>query len=311
MVGFEGDKCQDDIDECDANPCINGGTCHNIKGSYECFCPPGYTGQRCHSYTGDLSQNAQQALRAMGADKKTNIIIVSDHGNGELSTNQWIIICIIAAFLVVVTIIAGGVFTYIRCVRNINSRYSAGKPSNRHADMALPVPGSNDQRSTLTIVRTSKKLSSKNATKVPGKVGKKLPPVSSAYSVDMSKISSNEHVFSSSNTIDEVSQKRPKSTASASYLSRVSSQCSNKKVENRRFRSHSDCEDKVHSVARQQVRKSADFDRRSIPAETPLLNSVCPSAYLPTYEEACEENDSLLGQINSPRQVSSKNVIHL
>lgn len=38
-----------DYDECVGivDPCLNGGTCENRNGSYNCICPKGWTGQFC------------------------------------------------------------------------------------------------------------------------------------------------------------------------------------------------------------------------------------------------------------------------
>ena len=36
-----------DNNECNSNPCINGGTCMNGVNSYTCNCRPGYSGTRC------------------------------------------------------------------------------------------------------------------------------------------------------------------------------------------------------------------------------------------------------------------------
>ena len=37
-----------DVDECKgSNPCQNGGTCQNKKGTYHCSCPDGITGFNC------------------------------------------------------------------------------------------------------------------------------------------------------------------------------------------------------------------------------------------------------------------------
>ncbi|XP_041473675.1 transmembrane protease serine 9-like [Lytechinus variegatus] len=40
-----------DIDECENNPCLNGGQCDNNEGSYSCSCNGGYTGVNCEQVT--------------------------------------------------------------------------------------------------------------------------------------------------------------------------------------------------------------------------------------------------------------------
>jgi len=39
--------CEIDQDECDSDPCMNGGVCVDHPGSYECMCKKGYVGQNC------------------------------------------------------------------------------------------------------------------------------------------------------------------------------------------------------------------------------------------------------------------------
>ena len=36
-----------DVDECELQPCMNGGTCNNVNGDYECRCSDGWTGKNC------------------------------------------------------------------------------------------------------------------------------------------------------------------------------------------------------------------------------------------------------------------------
>lgn len=52
-VGYKGDLCQTEIDECDPfpgtgiSPCQNGSSCTDLVGDYECTCLPGYYGKSC------------------------------------------------------------------------------------------------------------------------------------------------------------------------------------------------------------------------------------------------------------------------
>ncbi|MBN3299790.1 CRUM1 protein, partial [Amia calva] len=45
-LGWEGQYCQYDIDDCQSSPCLYG-NCSNFPGTYECECYPGYTGRTC------------------------------------------------------------------------------------------------------------------------------------------------------------------------------------------------------------------------------------------------------------------------
>ena len=42
--GWSGSTCEDDIDECAQDPCIEGATCSNTKGGFECICQAGFDG---------------------------------------------------------------------------------------------------------------------------------------------------------------------------------------------------------------------------------------------------------------------------
>ena len=40
-----------DINDCDPNPCVNGGTCTDLENGYSCECAPGYDGPNCNTGT--------------------------------------------------------------------------------------------------------------------------------------------------------------------------------------------------------------------------------------------------------------------
>ncbi|KAJ7414447.1 protein eyes shut isoform X2 [Pitangus sulphuratus] len=49
-TGWTGPDCNEDINECESEPCLNGATCYeSVKpGQFVCICPPFYTGDFCH-----------------------------------------------------------------------------------------------------------------------------------------------------------------------------------------------------------------------------------------------------------------------
>ncbi|UYV79230.1 SLIT2 [Cordylochernes scorpioides] len=44
-VGFEGDRCEVNIDDCFENKCEHNSTCVDLVQEYSCQCTPGYTGE--------------------------------------------------------------------------------------------------------------------------------------------------------------------------------------------------------------------------------------------------------------------------
>ncbi|XP_072018549.1 uncharacterized protein [Amphiura filiformis] len=45
--GFSGTRCMTNIDECASGPCLNGGRCRDGVNHYSCICPSGFAGTRC------------------------------------------------------------------------------------------------------------------------------------------------------------------------------------------------------------------------------------------------------------------------
>lgn len=46
-VGFDGDRCEVDVDECTTAVCFNGGACADGLGRYSCQCATGFSGSNC------------------------------------------------------------------------------------------------------------------------------------------------------------------------------------------------------------------------------------------------------------------------
>ncbi|OBS70228.1 hypothetical protein A6R68_01231 [Neotoma lepida] len=46
-LGFAGLTCQEDVDECQSEPCLHGGTCSDIVAGYICQCPEAWGGHDC------------------------------------------------------------------------------------------------------------------------------------------------------------------------------------------------------------------------------------------------------------------------
>ncbi|KAL0994650.1 hypothetical protein UPYG_G00125340 [Umbra pygmaea] len=45
--GYGGTNCELETNECDSNPCKNGGSCNDLENDYSCTCPQGFYGKNC------------------------------------------------------------------------------------------------------------------------------------------------------------------------------------------------------------------------------------------------------------------------
>lgn len=47
LPGFAGKYCENEINECDSNPCHNNGVCTDLLAAYSCSCTEDYAGPQC------------------------------------------------------------------------------------------------------------------------------------------------------------------------------------------------------------------------------------------------------------------------
>lgn len=54
-VGYEGNDCSQDIDECSPKPCKNNSTCYDGVNKFTCICAGGFTGAKCEQGIEDVT----------------------------------------------------------------------------------------------------------------------------------------------------------------------------------------------------------------------------------------------------------------
>ena len=55
--GWTGELCEENIDECQENPCQNDGHCMDLVGDYQCVCPLTWTGRQCEERVEQCEDN--------------------------------------------------------------------------------------------------------------------------------------------------------------------------------------------------------------------------------------------------------------
>ena len=56
-LGFTGERCQTNINDCEKNMCKNNATCVDLVASYDCVCPHGFAGPYCEKSVTSCSLN--------------------------------------------------------------------------------------------------------------------------------------------------------------------------------------------------------------------------------------------------------------
>ncbi|TDH08695.1 hypothetical protein EPR50_G00100940 [Perca flavescens] len=52
--GFTGHRCEQEVDECKSNPCLNGGYCRNLINKFFCVCEMSFAGETCQTDVSDI-----------------------------------------------------------------------------------------------------------------------------------------------------------------------------------------------------------------------------------------------------------------
>uniref|UniRef100_A0A8C3AVT5 Crumbs cell polarity complex component 1 n=1 Tax=Cyclopterus lumpus TaxID=8103 RepID=A0A8C3AVT5_CYCLU len=52
--GFIGHRCEQEVDECKSNPCLNGGYCRNLVNKFVCVCDMSFAGDTCQTDVSDI-----------------------------------------------------------------------------------------------------------------------------------------------------------------------------------------------------------------------------------------------------------------
>nr|CAD7426221.1 unnamed protein product [Timema monikensis] len=81
-AGFRGKNCEENIDDCPGNLCLNGATCVDDVNRYSCVCPPTYTGELCEQ---DVDECAHRPSVCQNGATCTNSI----GGYSCICVNGW------------------------------------------------------------------------------------------------------------------------------------------------------------------------------------------------------------------------------
>ena len=89
VPGVNGDNC---INDCDPNPCQNGGTCNNLIGGFSCTCVPGFTGDSCTTDINDCDPNPCQNGGTCTDGMNTFSCNCAPIYSGDSCTSKWCLV---------------------------------------------------------------------------------------------------------------------------------------------------------------------------------------------------------------------------
>ena len=81
-LGYDGIHCANNIDDCSADPCENGGTCSDGVNAFECACATGWKGVVCADDVDECAESHGEDVCNVKGLNSTNIC---ENGNGNYS----------------------------------------------------------------------------------------------------------------------------------------------------------------------------------------------------------------------------------
>ncbi|XP_065943506.1 uncharacterized protein [Magallana gigas] len=79
-AGWTGIVCDEDINECLDNPCQNGGTCSNSDGSFTCTCAGGFTGALCNEVLPNIALGKPAEQSSTNLDHNATYAVDGNRG---------------------------------------------------------------------------------------------------------------------------------------------------------------------------------------------------------------------------------------
>lgn len=94
--GYTGTNCDIDIDECESNPCVNG-DCNDLIDAYSCSCQPGFTGTNCENQIDECESSP--CLFGQCIDQINDYVCICEPGfEGKNCDQEQAVTCPCAAF---------------------------------------------------------------------------------------------------------------------------------------------------------------------------------------------------------------------